>query len=206
MLGNVVSRRESFIQETLPGIPEPARVRNEPYEAAYYEEDKDTPAVEQLAMYKTPKEIITDYNPLRGDIHGGETPTDTWRRKAEEGRKGLSGNSRNEAFSEDSPDTLENSIRRDGVQNPVTLQPKDLTYGYRPEVFGGHHRIATASKVDPNMLIPVEYADTFTQASTNQRKQGDDPGSPDKPRFPYKQKTTSSSSSSSDKLFSSSEL
>jgi hypothetical protein len=206
MLGNVVSRRESFIQETLPGIPEPARVRNEPYEAAYYEEDKDTPAVEQLAMYKTPKEIITDYNPLRGDIHGGETPKDTWRRKAEEGRKGLSGNSRNEAFSEDSPDTLENSIRRDGVQNPVTLQPKDLTYGYRPEVFGGHHRIATASKVDPNMLIPVEYADTFTQASTNQRKQGDDPGSPDKPRFPYKQKTTSSSSSSSDKLFSSSEL
>lgn len=201
-----MSRRESFIQETLPGIPEPARVRNEPYEAAYYEEDKDTPAVEQLAMYKTPKEIITDYNPLRGDIHGGETPTDTWRRKAEEGRKGLSGNSRNEAFSEDSPDTLENSIRRDGVQNPVTLQPKDLTYGYRPEVFGGHHRIATASKVDPNMLIPVEYADTFTQASTNQRKQGDDPGSPDKPRFPYKQKTTSSSSSSSDKLFSSSEL
>lgn len=201
-----MSRRESFIQETLPGIPEPARVRNEPYEAAYYEEDKDTPAVEQLAMYKTPKEIITDYNPLRGDIHGGETPKDTWRRKAEEGRKGLSGNSRNEAFSEDSPDTLENSIRRDGVQNPVTLQPKDLTYGYRPEVFGGHHRIATASKVDPNMLIPVEYADTFTQASTNQRKQGDDPGSPDKPRFPYKQKTTSSSSSSSDKLFSSSEL
>lgn len=199
-----MSRKDTFIQEALPGIPEPARVTKYPYEAASYEDEKDAPAVEQLAMYKTPKEIITDYNPLRGDIRGGETPKDTWRRKAEEGRKGLSGNSRNEAFSVDSPDTLENSIRREGVQNPVTLQPKDLTFGWRPEVFGGHHRIATASKIDPNMLIPVEYADTFTQASTNRRKQGDDPGSPDKPRFPYKQGTTSSSSSN--KLFNSSEL
>jgi hypothetical protein len=206
MLGNAVSRREPFIQETLPGMPEPARVHNYPYEAASYEEDKDTPAVEQLAMYKTPKEIITDYNPLRGDMHGGETPKDTWERKAKEGTKGLSGNSRNLAFSEGHPDTLANSIRREGVQNPVTLQPKDLTYGYRPEVFGGHHRIATASKIDPNMLIPVEYADTFTQASTNQRKQGDDPGSPDKPRFPYEVKDSTSSSSSSNKLFSSSKL
>lgn len=204
MLGGAVSRKATFIQEVLPGIPEPARVIKYPYEAASYEDEKDAPAVEQLAMYKTPKEIITDYNPLRGDIHGGETPKDTWERKAEEGRKGLSGNSRNEAFSIDSPDTLENSIRREGVQNPVTLQPKDLTFGYRPEVFGGHHRIATASKIDPNMLIPVEYADTFTQASTNRRKQGDDPGSPDKPRFPYKQGTTSTSSSN--KLFNSSEL
>jgi hypothetical protein len=203
MLGNAVSRKENFVQDALPGIPEPARVRNYPYEAASYEDDKDTPAVEQLAMYKTPKEIITDYNPLRGDIRGGETPKDTWERKAEEGRKGLSGNSRNEAFSEGHPDTLANSIRREGVQNPVTIQPKDLTFGYRPEVFGGHHRIATASKINPNMLIPVEYADSFSDASTNQRRQGDDPGSPDKPRFPYEVKESTSSSSSSSKTSSS---
>jgi hypothetical protein len=206
MLGNAVSRRENFIQEALPGVPEPARVRNYPYEAASYEEDKDTPAVEQLAMYKTPKEIITDYNPLRGDMHGGETPKDTWKRKAEEGRTGLSGNSRINSFygvKEDDPDTLENSIKREGVQNPVTIQPKDLTFGYRPEVFGGHHRIATANKINPNMLIPVEYADKFDDASTNQRRQGDDPGSPDKPRFPYNAKEPSSSSSSSSKTSSS---
>lgn len=147
--------------------------------------------VEQLAMYKTPKEILSEYNPLRGDIRGGETPKDTWKRKADEGRKGLSGNSRNEAFSVDSPDTLENSIRREGVQNPVTIQPKDLTFGYRPEVFGGHHRIATANKINPDMLIPVEYADRFDDASTNRRRQGADPGSLDKPRFPTEPRSSS---------------
>jgi hypothetical protein len=201
-----MSRKDTFIQEAIPGIPEPARVRNYPDESAFYEEEQDAPAVEQLAMYKTPKEIITDYNPLRGDIHGGETPKDTWRRKAEEGRTGLSGNSRVNSFygvTEDDPDTLENSIKREGVQNPVTLQSKDLKYGYRPEVFGGHHRIATANKINPNMLIPVEYADTFTDASTNQRRQGDDPGSPDKPRFPYNAKGPASSSPSSSKSSSS---
>jgi hypothetical protein len=207
MLGSAVSRKENFIQEALPGIPARSVSSGNVYiPPVHLPKTPKRPLVEQLAMYKTPKEIITDYNPLRGDMHGGETPKDTWDRKAEEGRKGLSGNSRVNSFygvKEDDPDTLENSIRREGVQNPVTIQPKDLTFGYRPEVFGGHHRIATANKINPNMLIPVEYADSYSDASTNQRRQGDDPGSPDKPRFPYNAKESTSSSSSSSKTSSS---
>jgi hypothetical protein len=198
-----MSRRENFIQEALPGIPEPARVTKYPYESASYEEP-DTPAVEQLAMYKTPAEVMSEYDPLKGDIRPGESARMTWRRKAEEGRIGLSGNSRVEAFSESHPDTLENSIKREGVQNPVTLQFKDLTYGYRPQIFGGHHRIATANKINPDMLIPVDYAWGFTDASTNDRRQGDDPGSPDKPRFPYDIDREPAPSSSSNKSSSSS--
>jgi hypothetical protein len=194
MLGDAVSRKSNFIQEALPGMPAryvtsgpayipPVRLPKTP---------KRKP-VEQLAMYKTPKEIMSEYNPLKGDIRGGETPKDTWKRKADEGRTGLSGNSRNEAFSVDSPDTLENSIRREGVQNPVTLEPKDLTFGYRPEVFGGHHRIATANKINPDMLIPVTYSNTLAGADTY------NPNTPDDPRFPVAQKKTSTDTSTSNK-------
>ena len=196
-----MSRKENFIQEAFPGMPARYVTSGNAYRPRGVEEEpEENTSVEQLAMYKTPKEIMSEYNPLRGDIRSGETPKDTWKRKAEEGRTGLSGNSRIDSFygvKEDDPDTLENSIKREGVQNPVTIQPKDLTFGYRPEVFGGHHRIATANKINPNMLVPVEYAESFTDASTNKRRQGDDPGSPDKPRFPYNAKGPTASSSSS---------
>lgn len=200
-----MSRKATFIQETLPGIPQPLR-QSAPYvspEPWSYDPEYKKP--EQLALYKTPKEIMGDYDPLKGDIRPGESTRMTWRRKAEEGRIGLSGNSRIEAFSEESPDTLENSIRQEGVQNPVTLQAKDFYNSFsKPQIFGGHHRIATANKINPDMLIPVEYAETFDDASTNRRRQGDDPGSPDVPRFPYDIDREPAPSSSSNKSSSSS--
>jgi hypothetical protein len=196
-----VSRKDTFIQETLPGMLEPIR-QSAPYvPPAPWRYDPEYKKPEQLAMFKTPKEIMDAYDPLKGDMRPGESARMTWRRKAEEGRIGLSGNSRVEAFSEESPDTLENSIKQTGVQNPVTLQTKDFYNSFsKPQIFGGHHRIATAAKINPDMLIPVEYAETFDDASTNRRKQGDDPGSPDAPRFPYdidREPAPSSSSSKS---------
>lgn len=181
MLGDAVSRKDNFIQEALPGIPArsvssgnvyipPVRLPKTP---------KRQP-VEQLAMYKTPTEIMKEYVPLKGDMHAGETEQDTWDRKAEESLKGFAGNSRNKAFSESHPDTLANSIKREGVQNPVTLQTKDLSVFNMPsQVYGGHHRIATAAKINPDMLVPVTYADSFSGASTNARNQGYDPRFPD---------------------------
>ena len=194
-----MSRNETFIQEALPGMPARYVTSGNAYTPPVRaQRPSPKPPVEQLAMYKTPQEIMSEYNPLKGDMHGFESVSDTWSRKAREGRTGLSGNSRNEAFSESHPDTLANSIKREGVQNPVTLQTKDLTFGMRPEVFGGHHRIATANKINPNMLVPVSYAESFSGASTNQRRQGDDP------RFPVEAKTAQSTESSSSKKTSSS--
>ena len=186
MLGNAVSRKGNFIQEALPGIPARSVSSGNVYIPPFQlPKTPKRPPVEQLAMYKTPTEVMDEYDPLKGDKRAGETTRMTWERKAEEGRKGFAGNSRMEAFSEESPDTLANSIKREGVQNPVTLQTKDLSiFETRPQVFGGHHRVATASKIDPNMLIPVTYAESFSGASTNARRQGDDP------RFPVAAKTT----------------
>jgi hypothetical protein len=206
-----MSRRENFIQEALPGISAQSVTLGN-LDIPPVQLPKTPNRVEQLVMYKTPTEIMKEYIPLRGDMHAGETPDDTWRRKAEESRTGLSGNSRVNSFygiKEDDPDTLENSIKREGVQNPVTLQTKELSAFSslrKPSVFGGHHRIATAAKINPDMLVPVEYADTFYDSSTNKRRQGEDPGSPDKPRFPVAKEPTSSSSrkSSSSKKSSSS--
>ena len=184
-----MSRKGNFIQEALPGIPARSVSSGNVYipPVQLPKTPKEQP-VEQLAMYKTPTEVMSEYDPLKGDVRAGESHRMTWNRKAEEGRTGLSGNSRMDAFSEESPDTLANSIKREGVQNPVTLQTKELSalsiFGARPQVFGGHHRVATASKIDPDMLIPVTYADSFSGASTNARRQGDDP------RFPVAAKTT----------------
>jgi hypothetical protein len=56
---------------------------------------------------------------------------------------------------------LYDSIRASGVTNPIHLQDTeyfasaDLGPGYA--VSDGHHRIASAHNIDPNMLVPVEY-------------------------------------------------
>jgi hypothetical protein len=187
-----MSRKGNFIQEALPGMPARYVTSGPAYIPPFQlPRTPKRPRVEQLAMYKTPKEIMKEYVPLKGDMRSGETTDDTWARKAKESRTGLSGNSRIEAFSEESPDTLANSIKREGVQNPVTLQTKDLSAFNMPsEVFGGHHRVATAAKINPNMLVPVTYADSFSGASTNARNHGDDP------RFPVEQKQASSTDTS----------
>lgn len=51
--------------------------------------------------------------------------------------------------------SLFENIRQQGVQQPVRLgQTKSFKTG-RPEVVGGHHRIAAQAKIDPDALIPV---------------------------------------------------
>jgi len=49
---------------------------------------------------------------------------------------------------------LHNSIGYSGVQTPV-----EIGQGYGPgvKVLDGHHRIASAMAIDPNMMIPVEH-------------------------------------------------
>jgi hypothetical protein len=45
------------------------------------------------------------------------------------------------------------SIKKIGVQEPVTIVHRKRA----PVLWEGHHRIASAMDVNPNMLIPVEH-------------------------------------------------
>ena len=119
----------------------------------------------QLPMFLTPKEIQDNYYPLPGDYLGpGETRDELWKRKAKEAREGSAGDARVRTTKE----TLAQSIAREGVRNPVTLgtEADALRGADKPFVFGGHHRIAAAREINPNMLIPVTNSDTFRSSTT----------------------------------------
>lgn len=97
---------------------------------------------EQLRMFMTPREIVSEYAPLLGDrlkvnqpFTKFEEPEATWERKAQEADKvGLTA-----------------SIKERGVEIPVSLDPStDM-------VVGGHHRIAAALKINPDQFIPVMH-------------------------------------------------
>lgn len=100
---------------------------------------------EQLRMFMTPREIVSEYHPLAGDFKvlrdpvtkkdTFEQPADVWERKAQEAdRVGLT-----------------ESIKERGVEIPVSLDPKEKV------VVGGHHRIAAALKINPDQFIPVMH-------------------------------------------------
>lgn len=74
-----------------------------------------------------------------GYNYGYETDDEGWDRKADEAR--MSG--------------LTDRIASEGVRNPVLLSDKpDETTSH---VMNGHHRIAAAEEIDPNMEVPVAY-------------------------------------------------
>lgn len=97
----------------------------------------------QLRLFMTPREIMSEYEPASGDYMVGEDTRDVWKRKEREAR--ISGMTR--------------SIREKGVQVPVSLHP-DWN-----EIMGGHHRIAAAYSVDPDSVIPVTYDESSWDAT-----------------------------------------
>ena len=103
---------------------------------------------EQLDMYKTAKELrgmpLTDVEvDMRNSIYVKDykkTAKVVMARKVRQSKR--SG--------------LHNSIGYSGVQKPVEL---GKAWGTGPKVLDGHHRVASAMAIDPNMLIPVEHKD-----------------------------------------------
>jgi hypothetical protein len=77
-----------------------------------------------------------------------------WERKAEEA---------DELY--DPP--LQRSIAERGVLNPVQLSTNQLGSQGKQQVVGGHHRIAAAHDVDPDMLIPVLHHTSITAAKNH---------------------------------------
>ena len=125
------------------------------------------PQFEQLSMFMTPRQIMEDYAPLEGDrlvlAHANarqEYDEEVWERKAVEATMprgvyrrvmGIERKGTNTEFSADrareEETSLTDSIRTSGVQMPVRVGPTQVT--------GGHHRIAAAHSINPDMLIPV---------------------------------------------------
>ena len=103
---------------------------------------------QQLGMYMTAHELST----MRmGDTRPGETTKDVMARKLKESQVP-------ENYSPTS-DSLHDSIRNYGVLDPVTI-----VHGIRPktgesysDLQEGHHRVASAHHINPNMLVPVEH-------------------------------------------------
>ena len=59
--------------------------------------------------------------------------------------------------------TLHSKIKSEGVQNPVHLGQTKGMHG-KPQIVGGHHRIAASMDIAPDNLIPVLHAKDIKEA------------------------------------------
>jgi hypothetical protein len=160
-----MARNSEFQQGILPGVSAVGQPLNiVPGSLIKKVQAKAASTPEQLAMWKTAGDITTEYEPLSGDVHPGELAEDVWARKAMEASLGSAGNARNATSGE----TLAQSIKREGIKHPVTLEFKKGNE--KPEVLGGHHRIAASLYDNPDNLVPVTYSENLYNASTRGRR------------------------------------
>lgn len=54
-------------------------------------------------------------------------------------------------------DTLYESIKKEGVTSPVSLWVTPQDGEWRTMINDGHHRVATAYDINPEMWVPVQY-------------------------------------------------
>ena len=101
---------------------------------------------QQLDMYKTAKELR---NSTLLDVEGAKV-WDAGRTPAAQVDKEVMG----QKLGESRITGLYNSIKAQGVSTPVYVT-NNKKFGQT--VGDGHHRIAAAHDIDPNMLIPVEH-------------------------------------------------
>jgi len=101
---------------------------------------------QQLSMFMTAKDLS---NLRWGDQRKDETKEQVIQRKLEESKTGNWSTSKH----------LYKSIKRSGVKRPV-----EVIVGKHPKTGApihdlgeGHHRVASALDINPNMLIPVKY-------------------------------------------------
>lgn len=96
----------------------------------------------QLAMFIPAHEIS---KMLLLDAHRGESNEEVFARKLASAK----------ADKWEASKGMYESIKKSGVHTPVEIIHTDRG----PMLGEGHHRVASALDVNPNMLIPVEHAD-----------------------------------------------
>ena len=97
----------------------------------------------QLKLFMTARELM--HMPAGDDL-------EEWRPMAE--NKNLF----HEKLGESISDSLFQSIKEEGVKEPVTLEFFSRQHD-NTVISDGHHRIASAFAANPNMIIPIEYGD-----------------------------------------------
>lgn len=97
-------------------------------------------------------------------IHSLSESSSLYKNKLQESKEGTAHDARIKAKPEQQ--TLHQSIAKDGVRSPVQIaayreDTEDGGEGPNWEEFlrNGHHRVAAAYDIDPEMYIPVQYTD-----------------------------------------------
>lgn len=114
---------------------------------------------DQLKLFMTARELREQYWPNFEDIQHADRHVGTgsdddvvnsvWDRKLKESKE--SG--------------LYEDIKDLGVRIPVTVEDNPWPGApSKPQVYGGHHRIAAAYDINPDMLIPVNYDEDIEDA------------------------------------------
>ena len=132
------------------------------------------PQFHQLPMFMTPREIMSKYSPLDGDRedvvddwdadveeHRPETDEELWERKFDETHEK---DEHGEFDGWSAEKSLHDSVRDEGVRNPVSLQFPGMTVTGKPQILGGHHRLVVAEAYRPDDPIPVEHFPNVTAA------------------------------------------
>jgi hypothetical protein len=117
---------------------------------------------QQLPMFMTANEIRHNYRALDLDrewdnLKGSEeTDDEVFARKLDESKK-----KERTGYHETGPEeygSLHDSIAELGVHNPVSLSLSSSQW-VKPQVLGGHHRIASMQDTRPNDYMPVVHVD-----------------------------------------------
>ena len=142
---------------------------------------------EQLKMFMTPREIHSQYQPLDNDrleVEDDRAGDRTQRPYTTQGFENeyvpSEGQYRRQAshegvHTEDSDalwerkldeswdDGLHVSIDESGVKSPIRLGQQKGSEGKR-QIVGGHHRLASATDIDDQQLVPVLHDESFGSA------------------------------------------
>ena len=115
---------------------------------------------EQLPMYMTAGEIKSIVNSSADP--GGDNMESLWHQKLYEAKTGAIRNARYVPTRARKGATLYDSIKSKGVQKPVELNRNNKDTRFSKKGYSlseGHHRVAAAADINPNMLIPVEHSE-----------------------------------------------
>jgi hypothetical protein len=117
----------------------------------------DNVSNEQLAMFMPAKEIMDKLN----YSDDGVISPRFWARKLKEAKTGTVEDSHTSRRGRQK--SLYESVKEEGVQKPVELRETLVPSIFTPkghQLLQGHHRVAAAADIDPNMLIPVTHSYT----------------------------------------------
>jgi hypothetical protein len=110
---------------------------------------------QQLSMFMPAKDLIDPEKTRHMDANGYDSVTDLFHTKLSEAKS--------HAYSQTIPFTLHQSIEIHGVREPVILSAAPSTSHLLPKpedkelLINGHHRVAAADDINPDMFVPVTY-------------------------------------------------